>query len=113
MGAATYPSADKLLITSDADESNGICCRLWKECSENLADELQLKVTVCHLPPGTGKWNKIEHRMFCRIAENWRERSLLSRAVIINPVGSTTTETGLTIRASLTRTRIRKGVKIF
>lgn len=112
MGVATYPSADELLITADAGGSNGIRCRLWKTCLQDLADELQLKVTVCHFPPGTSKWNKIEHRMFCHITENWRGRPLLSRAVIINLIGNTTTEEGLTIKAQLDTNRYPNGVKI-
>lgn len=112
MGAVTYPSADELLITADAGGSNGIRCRLWKKCLQDLANELQLKVTVCHFPPGTSKWNKIEHRMFCHITDNWRGRPLLSRAVIINLIGNTTTEAGLSIRAQLDTDPYPKGIKI-
>ena len=77
-----------------------------------MADQLNLKLTVCHFPPGTSKWNKIEHRMFCNITENWRGRPLISRAVIINLIGSTTTETGLTINADLDTNSYPTGIKV-
>jgi len=112
MGATTYPSADELLVTADAGGSNGIRCRLWKKGLQDLANELNLKLTVCHFPPGTSKWNKIEHRMFCHITENWRGRPLMSRAVIINLIGSTTTETGLTINADLDTKSYPTGIKV-
>jgi hypothetical protein len=112
MGGATYPSATELLMTADAGGSNGIRCRLWKKGLQDLADELKLKLTVCHFPPGTSKWNKIEHRMFCHITENWRGRPLISRAVIINLIGSTTTDTGLTINTDLDTNSYPKGIKI-
>jgi len=112
MGATTYPSAAELLVTADAGGSNGIRCRLWKKGLQDLANELNLKLTVCHFPPGTSKWNKIEHRMFCHITENWRGRPLISRAVIINLIGSTTTETGLTINADLDTNSYPTGIKV-
>ena len=112
MGATTYPAADELLVTADAGGSNGIRCRLWKKGLQDLANELNLKLTVCHFPPGTSKWNKIEHRMFCHITENWRGRPLISRAVIINLVGSTTTERGLTINADLDTNSYPTGIKV-
>jgi Rhodopirellula transposase DDE domain len=101
MGALAYPRAEELLITADGGGSNSSRTRLWKVCLQRLADELSLHISVCHFPPGTSKWNKIEHRMFCHITENWRGRPLLSRAVIVNLIGSTTTRTGLHINAEL------------
>jgi Rhodopirellula transposase DDE domain len=101
MGSLTYPRAEELLITADGGGSNGSRTRLWKVCLQKLADELALRISVCHFPPGTSKWNKIEHRMFCHITENWRGRPLLSRAVIVNLIGSTKTRTGLHIKAEL------------
>jgi transposase len=112
MGAATYPSVAELLMTADAGGSNGIRCRLWKKGLQDLANELSLKLTVCHFPPGTSKWNKIEHRMFCHITENWRGRPLISRTVIVNLIGDTTTDAGLTINAELDKNSYPKGIKI-
>jgi len=112
MGAATYPSATELLMTADAGGSNGIRCRLWKKGLQDLASELNLKLTVCHFPPGTSKWNKIEHRMFCHITENWRGRPLISRAVIVNLIGNTTTEEGLTIDAEFDTNSYPRGIKV-
>ena len=101
MGVLAYPDAEALLITADGGGSNSSRTRLWKVCLQELADELALSISVCHFPPGTSKWNKIEHRMFCHITENWRSRPLLSRAVIVNLIGGTTTRTGLHIKAEL------------
>src|ERR1700693_2028224 len=101
MGVLAYPDAEALLITADGGGSNSSRTRLWKVCLQELADELALSISVCHFPPGTSKWNKIEHRMFCHITENWRSRPLLSRAVIVNLIGSTTTRTGLHSKAEL------------
>jgi len=112
MGATTYPSASELLLTADAGGSNGIHSRLWKKGLQDLANELNLKLTVCHFPPGTSKWNKIEHRMFCHITENWRGRPLISRAVIVNLIGNTTTEAGLTINAEFDTNRYPTGIKV-
>jgi len=112
MGVSTYATAVEVLITADAGGSNGIHCRLWKKGLQELADELNLKLTVCHFPPGTSKWNKIEHRMFCHITENWRGRPLISRAVIVNLIGSTTTDAGLTINAALDKNNYPKGIKV-
>ncbi len=101
MGVRTYPDAEQLLITADGGGSNSSRARLWKVCLQQLADKLGLRISVCHFPPGTSKWNKIEHRMFCHMTENWRGRPLLSRAVIVNLIGSTKTRTGLHINAEL------------
>ena len=99
-------------MTADAGGSNGIRCRLWKKGLQDLANELSLKLTVCHFPPGTSKWNKIEHRMFCHITENWRGRPLISRAFIINLIGNTTTDAGLTVNAELDKNSYPKGIKV-
>ena len=101
MGVLAYPDADELLITADGGGSNSSRTRLWKLCLQKLADELELSISVCHFPPGTSKWHKIEHRMFCHITENWRGRPLLSRAVIVTLIGSPTTRKGLHINAEL------------
>jgi len=101
MGSQTYPKAKRLLITADGGGSNGSRCRLWKVELQRLADETGLRLSVCHFPPGTSKWNKIEHRMFCHITENWRGRPLVSRAVVVNLIGHTTTTTGLAIQSAL------------
>jgi hypothetical protein len=101
MGSRVYPQAKKLLITADGGGSNGSRCRLWKVELQRLADEIGLSISVCHFPPGTSKWNKIEHRMFCHITENWRGRPLVSREVVVNLIGGTRTKAGLEIRSEL------------
>jgi transposase len=101
MGSRVYPQAKKLLITADGGGSNGSRCRLWKVELQRLADEIGLSISVCHFPPGTSKWNKIEHRMFCHITENWRGRPLVSREVVVNLIGGTKTKAGLEIRSEL------------
>src|SRR6266404_3479442 len=95
MGKSVYPEARELLITADAGGSNGYRTRLWKRELQKLADETGLTLTVCHFPPGTSKWNKIEHRMFCHITANWRGKPLTSHEVIVNLIGNTKTKTGL------------------
>lgn len=112
MGGITYPQARRLLITADCGGSNGNRVRLWRRELQLLADELHLTIQVCHLPPGTSKWNKIEHRMFCHITANWRGRPLVSRQVVVNLIGSTTTETGLQIQASLDENTYAPGIKV-
>jgi hypothetical protein len=112
MGSTTYPEAKKLLITADSGGSNGARSRLWKVELQQFADETGLEVTVCHFPPGTSKWNKIEHRMFCHITENWRGRPLISYEVVVNLIAHTTTTTGLTIQAMLDTHDYPTGIKI-
>jgi hypothetical protein len=112
MGQATYPNAKELLITADGGGSNSSRCRLWKTELQQFADETGLVVSVCHFPPGTSKWNKIEHRMFCHITQNWRGRPLVSHEAILQLIGSTTTRKGLTIRAGLDRGEYPTGIKI-
>jgi hypothetical protein len=101
MGRGRYPRATELLITADCGGSNSSRTRLWKVALQELADEVGLTLTVCHFPPGTSKWNKIEHRMFCHITQNWRGRPLTSYAVIVQLIGHTRTKAGLKIRAEL------------
>jgi hypothetical protein len=112
MGQLLYPHAEHLLITADGGGSNGHRNRLWKVALQELAQETGLKISVCHFPPGTSKWNKIEHRMFCHITKNWRGRPLTSRAVVVNLIGSTTTTTGLTIHAELDEGAYPIGTKV-
>jgi Rhodopirellula transposase DDE domain len=112
MGVSTYPEATQLLIIADGGGSNGVRIRLWKTELQRLADEIGLRIAVCHLPPGTSKWNKIEHRMFAYITQNWRGRPLVSHEVIVNLIGNTTTQTGLHIRAALDTNRYETGKKI-
>lgn len=112
MGCLVYPQASELLITADAGGSNGRRLRLWKVALQGLANELGLSITVCHFPPGTSKWNKIEHRMFCHITENWRGKPLVSRAVVINLIGHTKTKAGLRIKAKLDLNTYPTGIKV-
>ena len=112
MGIVSYPQAEELLITADGGGSNGTRCRLWKIELQKFADETGLKITVCHFPPGTSKWNKIEHRMFCHITENWRGRPLTSYEVIVNLIANTTTKTELKIQAALDNREYPTGIKI-
>jgi transposase len=112
MGHEAYPQATRLLLTADGGGSNGSRCRLWKVELQKLADEIGLQIAVCHFPPGTSKWNKIEHRMFCHITENWRGRPLVSREVVVNLIGHTTTKTGLEIRSALDENRSPTGREV-
>jgi transposase len=112
MGCAIYSDADHLLITADGGGSNGSRVRLWKVKLQELANELKMTIKVRHFPPGTSKWNKIEHRMFCHITENWRGRPLVSREAVIQLIGSTTTSAGLEIRAALDKTVYEAGIKV-
>jgi hypothetical protein len=99
VGRPTYPQADRLLICADGGGSNGYRTRLWKAELQRFAAATGLAVTVCHLPPGTSKWNKIEHRLFAHISSNWRGRPLVSHEVAVELIGATTTRTGLRVRA--------------
>ena len=112
MGKMAYPEAKSLLVTADSGGSNGARTRLWKWELQKLADKIGLAISVCHFPPGTSKWNKIEHRMFCFITQNWRGRPLLSHAVIVSLIGATRTSTGLKIRCCLDRKFYPKGVEV-
>jgi hypothetical protein len=112
LGSGMYAGAKRLLVTADGGGSNGSRCRLWKLQLQEWADETGLEVTVCHFPPGTSKWNKIEHRMFCHITQNWRGRPLVDLECVVELIGSTTTETGLEIRAELDGTSYPLGRKV-
>lgn len=112
VGQRTYPSATRLLITADGGGSNGYRTRLWKTELAELATETGLEITVCHLPPGTSKWNKIEHRLFSRISINWRARPLTSREVVVNSIGATTTASGAPVEAVLDTNEYPAGIKI-
>jgi hypothetical protein len=112
MGVRVYPRATDLLMTADGGGSNGSRSRLWKVAVQEFADEFGLRISVCHFPPGTSKWNKIEHRMFCHITENWRGKPLVSRAVIVNLIGSTKTKAGLSIKAELDTNTYETGLKV-
>ena len=112
MGRAAYPDARRLLVTADAGGSNGHRNRLWKVELQRFADDAGLEVWVCHFPPGTSKWNKIEHRMFCWITENWRGRPLLSREAVVELIANTTTGKGLSIKAELDEGSYPTGVKV-
>jgi hypothetical protein len=112
MGAKRYPEAKELLITADGGGSNSSRCRLWKMALQDLAKQVGMPIHVRHFPPGTSKWNKIEHRMFCHITQNWRGRPLVSHDVIIKLIANTTTNTGLKIRAELDRGTYPIGIKV-
>jgi Rhodopirellula transposase DDE domain len=112
MGQRRFPRAHELLITADGGGSNSSRSRLWKVALQELADTIGLKLWVCHFPPGTSKWNKIEHRLFSFITQNWRGRPLVSHQAIVNLIASTTTKTGLTIRAALDTHKYETGIKV-
>jgi transposase len=112
MGHPAYPEATRLLITADAGASNGSRLRLWKVELQKLADETGLRIAVCHFPPGTSKWNKIEHRLFSYITQNWRGQPLRSFQTIINLIAATTTTTGLKVHAELNTEAYQSGIKI-
>ena len=112
MGCQRYPEATELLITADGGGSNGYRTRLWKREIQRLSNELGLSIHVCHFPPGTSKWNKIEHQMFSFISRNWRGRPLESLGTIINLIANTTTKTGLQIEAELDQNEYEKGIKV-
>ena len=112
MGQAAYPGATRLLITADGGGSNGHRSRLWKREIAAFAEDAGLEITVCHYPPGTSKWNKIEHRMFSHITRNWRGRPLESHEVVVSLIANTTTRTGLKIRAELDQRIYVKGIEV-
>jgi Rhodopirellula transposase DDE domain len=111
MGQGVYRHARQWLITADCGGSNGSRARLWEVQLQRLADELGLQISVCHFPPGTSKWTKIEHRMFCHITQNWRERPLVSHEAIIELIGATTTQGGLKIQRRWMNSLMPKGSK--
>jgi hypothetical protein len=112
MGKKRHPKAKRLMITADGGGSNGYRVRLWKVELQKLADELKLPITVCHLPPGTSKWNKIEHRLFSFITINWRGKPLRSYRTIVQLIAATTTDAGLKVRAELDENKYPKGIKV-
>ena len=112
MGMEAYPEAESIYINADGGGSNGSRVRLWKIELQKLANEIGKVIEVSHFPPGTSKWNKIEHKMFCFIAKNWRGVPLVDTATIINLIGNTTNNTGLTIRAKLDETQYQKGIVV-
>jgi transposase len=112
MGRPIYPHAKCLLVTADSGGSNGARVRLWKWELQQLADQIGLSITICHFPPGTSKWNKIEHRLFSYISTNWRGKPLVSLAVIVNLIASTRTQGGLKVRCELDHGRYPQGRKI-
>lgn len=112
MGVVSYPGAQHLVITADGGGSNGSRTRLWKAELQRFSDESGLTIRVCHLPPGTSKWNKIEHRLFAQISENWRGRPLTSYAVIVYLIANTRTSTGLTVKCQIDDTLYETGVKV-
>jgi Rhodopirellula transposase DDE domain len=112
MGSARFPRATELMITADGGGSNSSRNRLWKKSLQCLADELGMTLKICHFPPGTSKWNKIEHRLFCFITKNWRGRPLTTYEVIVNLIASTTTKTGLIVRAAMDPRQYETGITV-
>ncbi len=112
LGQSRYPGADRILITADCGGSNGARVRLWKTELQTLADQTGLSITVAHLPPGTSKWNRIEHRLFAFITQNWRGKPLLTHQVIIQLIANTTTKNGLTVQCRLDENTYDKGIKV-
>ena len=112
MGAPKYPDATSLVITADGGGSNGYRLRLWKLELQSLVNELGFPITVCHLPPGTSKWNKIEHRLFSFITQNWRGKPLVTHQVIVNLIAATTRKTGLRVHSRLDRRTYAKGRRV-
>jgi len=112
MGSRRFPRASELLITADGGGSNSSRSRLWRVSLQKLADELELKLAVCHFPPGTSKWNKVEHRLFSFITKNWRGRPLISHQAIVSLIASTTTRTGLTVQAALDTNQYETKIKV-
>jgi Rhodopirellula transposase DDE domain len=112
LGQQRYPDATRLVITADCGGSNGTRVKLWKRELQRFANETGLAITVTHLPPGTSKWNKIEHRLFAFISQNWRGKPLVSHAVIVQLIGSTTTETGLEVRCEIDASLYPKGIQV-
>jgi hypothetical protein len=112
MGRHRFPRARRLLITADGGGSNGPRSRLWKWALQRVADDFDLTLSICHLPPGTSKWNKIEHRLFSFISQNWRGKPLMSHQAIVNLIAATTTRTGLRGKAALDTRRYDTAVQV-
>ncbi len=112
MGKEMYPDATRLYITADGGGSNGSRCRLFKAELQKLADEIQIPIEISHFPPGTSKWNKIEHRLFSQISKNWRGKPLVSLTAIVSLIASTTTNTNLQVRCIVDTTHYKTGIKV-
>ncbi len=112
LGRKRYLEANRLTITADCGGSNGNRLRLWKVALQRLADETGLEISVCHFPPGTSKWNKIEHRLFSFIARNWRGQPLVSRQAVVSLIGATTSSAGLKVYAQLDEDSYERGIKV-
>ena len=112
MGRQRYPDASELTVTADCGGSNGARVRLWKVKLQELADETGLVIHVCHYPPGASKWNKIEHRLFCHITQNWRARPLTDRMAVVELIAATSTKTGLRVESALDERTYEKGIKV-
>ena len=112
MGQSEYPQTRRLLITADAGGRNGVRVKLWKVELQKLADETDLAISVCHFPPGTSKWNEIEHRLFSFITQNWRGKPLISHEVIVNLIAATTNKGGLRVATQLDTNVYPKGIKV-
>jgi hypothetical protein len=112
MGQALYPEAEELMITADCGGSNSYRTKLWKWELQQLANELDLRLNICHFPPGTSKWNKVEHRLFSQITENWRGRPLVSREVVVNLIANTKTSTGLRVNAAIDEGKYPTGIQV-
>ena len=112
MGCSKYPGATRLLITADGGGSNGCRVRLWKKEIQSLVNELGITISICHFPPGTSKWNKIEHQMFSFMSKNWRGRPLDSLGTVVNLISSTTSQKGLKIEADIDEAQYEKGLKV-
>ena len=112
MGKDRYPDCKNIMITADGGGSNGSRNRLWKFELQKLATEINKSISVCHFPPGTSKWNKIEHRLFSQITKNWRGRPLESLEVIVNLIAATTTETGLNVKCQADLNKYQTGIKV-
>ena len=112
MGQSAYPNATELLITADGGGSNSSRSRLWKVELQKIADDTGLQITVCHFPPGTSKWNKIEHKLFSHITQNWRGRPLISHEVVVNLIANTTTTKGLKVQCQLDTNAYPTGVQV-
>ncbi len=112
MGQANYPDATGLIITADGGGSNGSRIRLWKTQLQDFCNEIRIPIMVSHFPPGTSKWNKIEHRLFSFISINWRGKPLTSFETILNLISSTRTKSGLTVKAEIDLNKYSKGIKV-
>lgn len=112
MGQKRYPQSKEILICADAGGSNGYRSHLWKKEIQKFADAQRMRITICHFPPGTSKWNKIEHRLFSFISINWRGKPLLTYQTIVNLIASTKTKKGLTVKARVDKRVYKKGIKV-